>query len=99
MGSMQAVFVSPLQRARQTALALFGDGGEGEAFRPPEGKLWFELKVLKEKRAKEYAQHYLSMSDSIYTERVRIFVQFLQLLPFERFVLVGHSHFFRSVFR
>eukprot|EP00928_Gymnodinium_smaydae_P000213 TRINITY_DN10077_c0_g1_i1.p1 TRINITY_DN10077_c0_g1~~TRINITY_DN10077_c0_g1_i1.p1 ORF type:complete len:275 (-),score=30.79 TRINITY_DN10077_c0_g1_i1:245-1069(-) len=100
-GSLEAVLFSPLQRARETALGLLGDEGENDDFQAPANLFWKPLKALKEMRFKEHAQHYLTcaVSQSIMDARVQTFVQFLAVLPWQTFALVGHSRFFRTMLR
>uniref|UniRef100_A0A7S4Q513 Uncharacterized protein n=2 Tax=Alexandrium monilatum TaxID=311494 RepID=A0A7S4Q513_9DINO len=101
-GDLEAVFFSPLQRAHDTALALFGDGDASMdgGLRPPAGKVWRSARVLKEQRPKEHAQRLLPFcAPNIMDIRVQGLLQFLAALPFQRFALVGHSIFFRTVLR
>mmetsp|Transcript_18167 Transcript_18167/g.42770 ORF Transcript_18167/g.42770 Transcript_18167/m.42770 type:complete len:252 (+) Transcript_18167:114-869(+) len=98
---LEAVLFSPLVRARETALVLFGERVGTSGFRPPKGKFWRAVRALKEKRPKEYAQKFLSLmsSESIIESRVRGLATFLAELPWNTFALVGHSEFFTRFLR
>lgn len=104
---LQGILVSPLQRAKDTAVTLFGDRDEAESsairgaasFQPPAGNIfWREVRAMKEVRPKEYAQSLFACSKSILQSRVRSFMRFLARLPWDTFALVGHSKFFRTMF-
>lgn len=103
---LQGILVSPLQRAKETALVLFGDMEKykstathvAESLEPPSEKIfWHEVRAMKEIRPKEHAQKLLC-SQSILQRRVRSFMSFLARLPWDSFALVGHSKFFRTMF-
>jgi len=68
-------------------------------FKPRLGQYWRSLRALKETRPKEHGQQYLAASNSIMDSRICGFLQFLELLPWECFILVGHSRFFNKMFR
>lgn len=91
---LQAVLFSPLQRAEQTALTLFGEEDGQGGFRPHEVAYWRALRGLKEKRFKEYVR-----SDSIMEERAVGLIRFMSLVPWERFAIVGHSQFFELILK
>jgi broad specificity phosphatase PhoE len=103
---VQGVLLSPLQRARQTALVLFGDEAQSaeadnpSSYKPPPDSIfWREVKAMKEIKPKEHAQRLLACSESILQARVKMFMSFLQRLPWDCFALVGHSKFFRTMFK
>mmetsp|Transcript_26373 Transcript_26373/g.54675 ORF Transcript_26373/g.54675 Transcript_26373/m.54675 type:complete len:264 (-) Transcript_26373:180-971(-) len=104
---LEAVLYSPLQRATDTALGLFGEashttgetlGGAEANLQPPTKMFWRPVRALKEKRPKEHMQEMLPFhSENIMESRVRGVVCFLAALPWTRFAVVGHSNFFRAV--
>lgn len=96
---IEAVFYSPLKRAEQTALTLFGEEhGKGD-FKPASGQLWLPVRAMKEARPKEWAQSSCACSSSIMDARVAVFIRFVSMLPFSQIVLVGHSRFFQNMFK
>jgi len=96
---IEAVLHSPLKRAAQTARTLFGDEDGQGGYRPSEGKPWFAVKALKEMKFKEHAQANIARSESIMRARVLALIEFVALLPFRTFALVGHSRFFTMMLK
>mmetsp|Transcript_122441 Transcript_122441/g.305687 ORF Transcript_122441/g.305687 Transcript_122441/m.305687 type:complete len:247 (+) Transcript_122441:70-810(+) len=94
---VQAVLYSPLERATQTALTLFGDEDGSGAYQPSTNKFWRPVRGLKETRFQEHAQHALVRSQSIQKRRVLAFIRFVAMLPWDTLALVGHSRFFRMM--
>lgn len=96
---LEAVLFSPLQRARRTALELFGEEDERGGFQQAPGMFWRCLAALKEKRGREHMQHRLLASQSILDKRAEAFITFLAALPWSRFAIVGHGDFSRHMLR
>uniref|UniRef100_A0A6U6SKP5 Phosphoglycerate mutase (2,3-diphosphoglycerate-dependent) n=1 Tax=Zooxanthella nutricula TaxID=1333877 RepID=A0A6U6SKP5_9DINO len=96
---IEAVIHSPLKRAAETALVLFGDEDDTGGYTQPQGTRWLMVSGLKEMRFQEHAQANLMRSQSILRARVRSFIKFVSRLPWERIALVGHSRFFSTMLR
>jgi len=94
---VQAVLYSPLKRATDTALTLFGEEDGSGGYRPSAGKFWRSVRGLKETRFQEHAQSTLIRSQSIQRRRVLAFMRFVCELPWSSVALVGHSRFFRMM--
>lgn len=106
---LEGILVSPLLRAVQTALTLFGeecdtDDDDGFGFREhilarKKQLCWKELLALKEETLDEWTEEYLccygrNQKSSMLTDRVEYVLQFFLALPWQCFAVVGHSVWF-----
>mmetsp|Transcript_54798 Transcript_54798/g.142666 ORF Transcript_54798/g.142666 Transcript_54798/m.142666 type:complete len:290 (-) Transcript_54798:37-906(-) len=110
---LEAIFHSPLQRARQTAQCTFGaENGPGDfsGGEPQSPVPWVPLLCLKEEQFEEHIQepgcnvfggH--RMREGVVTNsdkfrrRIEHFLQFVWTSRFQRIALVGHSLWFRAL--
>lgn len=110
---LEAIFHSPLQRARQTAQCTFGaeDGpGNFSGGEPQSPVPWVPLLCLKEEQFEEHIQEPgcnvfgghrtkegVVTNSDKFRRRIEHFLQFVWASRFERIALVGHSLWFRAL--
>jgi len=110
---LEAVFHSPLERARQTAECTFGaENGPGDfsGGEPQSPVPWVPLLCLKEEQFEEHLQEPgcnifgghrtkegVVTNSDKFRRRIEHFLQFVWASRFERIALVGHSLWFRAL--
>lgn len=109
---LEAVLYSPLQRAQETAWALFGAEGDApdlDAASTRVGRAWVPLECLREERLHEHLEEpgfnvfggprirrEEITSSEAFERRIKGFLSFTWACAWSRFAVVGHSLWFRS---